>query len=308
MIKLGCHVSNKGAEMLLGSLAEAVSYGANCFMVYLGPPQNTRRKALAEFHPEQFRAELTKAGFRPEDVIVHAPYIINLAQPDPVKRQFAVDFLTKEVELMTALGLKYLVLHPGAFVGAPAAEGLARIAEGLRQVIAATPESSVVIALETMAGKGTEAASNFAEVAYLLANSDRERVAVCLDTCHTWDAGYDWVGDYEGVMAKLAAEIGLERIKVIHLNDSKNPLAAHKDRHENIGMGAIGFAALHKILTDPRFAGVPQILETPYIPATSAEDDTKKVYAPYKEEIAMLRSGKFDPALYAKIRQNKSDV
>ena len=285
MIKLGSHVSNKGDEMLVGSVLEAASYNANCFMVYLGAPQNSYRKSFASFRKDEFDQLLKEHKMNIDDIIVHAPYIINMANPDPEKREFAIDFLTSELLLMEQLGFTKIVVHPGNSLGDE--QAINYLKESLIKLLDNTKDTKTMILLETMAGKGTEIGRNFQELAFLLEGLPKERVNVCFDTCHTFDSGYDTVNDYDGVLREFDEVIGLERIKAIHLNDSKNPLGSKKDRHENIGYGYIGFETLLKFVYDERFKEIPKILETPYI-------DGK---APYKEEIEMIKMKKFNPKL-----------
>lgn len=296
---LGSHVSNNGTKMLLGSVEEAVSYGANCFMIYTGAPQNTFRKNVNQMNIEKMRIALKEANIQLEYVIVHCPYIVNLAQQDPDKFSFAVDFLTKEVNMTNAIGSKIMVLHPGAHVGSGTEAGLKRISEGINRIIANTPNSDVVIAIETMAGKGTECGKSFEEVKTIINQiEDKSRIGVCLDTCHINDAGYDLVNKYDDVMNEFNTIIGFEYLKVIHVNDSKNPLASHKDRHENFGFGTLGFDTLIKVIYDERFTNIPKILETPYVSSPKSND---LVYPPYKHEIAMIKSKVFDENLKEKI-------
>lgn len=300
-MKLGSHVSNNGLKMLVGSVEEAVSYGANCFMVYLGAPQNTFRKKIEDQNATEAIQLAKTYGIDPEDIIVHAPYIVNLAQSDDEKFEFAVRFLTQELQGVGAIGAKYMVLHPGAHVGSGANYGISRIAQGINQILYQTRGTDTVIALETMAGKGTECGKTFEEIAKIIELvDDKSRIGVCLDTCHIFDGGYDIVHQYETTLEQFDDIIGFGYLKVIHVNDSKNPLGSHKDRHENIGFGSIGFETLVRIITDERFATVPKILETPYIPVTK-----EITLPPYKEEIAMIRSGEFDPNLKEKIQTNQ---
>lgn len=289
MIKIGCHVSNNGDSMLLGSVSEALSYDANCFMVYLGAPQNSIRKPISLLRVEDYQKVLKEKMINNSDVIVHAPYIVNLAQPDNEKRKFAVDFISSELKTTSLIGASFLVVHPGAHVSSGINEALDRIILSIKEILEITKEYNSVICLETMAGKGTECCSLFEEVAYILKNINSKRVKVCLDTCHIWDAGYDIVNDYEKVINELDKTIGIDNIKVIHLNDSKNQCGSHKDRHSNIGFGYIGFDTLNKILFDERFVNVAKILETPFV------DKNGMKVAPYKEEIKMLKDRIFNP-------------
>lgn len=300
-MKLGSHVSNNGIKMLVGSVEEALSYGANCFMIYLGAPQNTFRKKIEDQNGKKAIQIALDNGILPENIIVHAPYIVNLAQKDDEKFEFAVRFLTEELKMVGKLGFKYMVLHPGAHVGNGANYGINRIAFGINEILKRTSGDNTIIALETMAGKGTECGKTFEELSSIMnLIEDQSRVGVCLDTCHIFDGGYDIVNSYNQVIDTFDKIIGIDKIKVIHLNDSKNMLGSHKDRHENIGFGQIGFDTLLKVLTDYRFETIPKILETPYISISKDQS-----FAPYKEEIEMLKSGTFNENLRNKIIQNK---
>lgn len=304
MLKIGSHVSLKGKDMFLGSVKEALEYGATALMVYTGAPQNTRRKPIDEMNIEAAHTLLDASGISKEDVIVHAPYIMNLANGNPDKRAFAVDFLVKEIKRTDALGAKHMVLHPGAHVKQGPEKGIAFIVEGLNEAISRTKDSNVHIALETMAGKGTEVGRSFDELAQIIDGiHDKDRISVCFDTCHTHDAGYLTRDNFDDVLAEFDDKIGIERIGVIHVNDSKNVLGASKDRHENIGFGEIGFDALNYIVHHPKLKDVPKILETPYV--TASDDTKKKVYPPYKYEIEMFKKGTFNPNLISDIRNQK---
>ena len=295
---LGSHVGMSGKAMLLGSAKEAVSYGANTFMFYTGAPQNTRRKEIKDLNIEAGWAYAKQAGIR--EIVVHAPYIINLANTvKPETYELAVEFLAKEIDRTAAMGSKVLILHPGAHVGAGEEAGIKRIIEGLNTVL--TADTPVNIALETMAGKGSEIGRNFEELAAIYEGVQyNDKLRVCFDTCHVHDAGYDIVHDFSGVMTQFDKVIGQDQIAVFHVNDSKNPCGAHKDRHENFGFGEIGFEALLQVVNCPDFEQVPKILETPYIPDP---ENKKKSYAPYKFEIEMIRKGSFDVQLKEKILQ-----
>ena len=284
---IGSHVSMSGKDMLLGSAKEAFSYGANVMMVYTGAPQNTRRKPIEELNAEIGKKFMAENGIK--EVVVHAPYIINLANTTKEGYiDFAIDFLKEELRRAEAVGATQVVLHPGSHVGAGVDVGLNQIIYGLNQVI--TKDQTVQIALETMAGKGTELARTFEELARIIDGvTHNEHLSVTFDTCHVHDAGYDIKNDLSGVLTQFDKTVGLDRIKVLHINDSKNPVGAHKDRHENFGFGEIGFDALMNVIQVPEFKNLPKILETPWI---KVED--KVQIAPYKKEIEMIRSGKFD--------------
>ena len=284
---IGSHVSMSGKKMLLGSAKEAYSYGANVMMVYTGAPQNTRRKPIEELNAEIGKKFMAENGIK--EVVVHAPYIINLANTTKEGYiDFAIDFLKEELRRAEAIGATQVVLHPGSHVGAGIEVGLNQIIYGLNQVI--TKDQTVQIALETMAGKGTELARTFEELARIIDGvTYNEHLSVTFDTCHVHDAGYNIKNDLSGVLTQFDKTVGLDRIKVLHINDSKNPVGAHKDRHENFGLGEIGFDALMNVIQVPEFKNLPKILETPWI---KVED--KVQIAPYKKEIEMIRSGKFD--------------
>lgn len=300
MLKIGSHVGMNGKEMFLGSVKEAISYGANTFMVYTGAPQNTRRKEISELRIEEGWKLMRENGI--DEFVVHAPYIINLANTvKPETYELAVEFLAREIDRTNAMGSTTLVLHPGSHVGAGVDAGIEQIVKGLNTVL--TKDTPVHIALETMAGKGSEIGRNFEELARIydgVTHSDKLRV--CFDTCHTNDAGYNLVQDFDTVMEQFDKIIGKDQIAVFHINDSKNELGAGKDRHENIGFGSIGFDTLRKIVYAPDFEEIPKILETPYIPMP---ENKKKSFPPYQWEIAMLRSGEFDPAMKEKILEGK---
>ncbi len=284
MLIIGSHVGMSGKDMLLGSVKEALSYDANTFMVYTGAPQNTRRKEISELNIPAARALMEE--YHMHNFIVHAPYIINLANTvKPETFELAVEFLAKEIERTAAMGAEVLVLHPGSHVNAGEEAGLNKIIEGLNEVL--TKDTPVSIALETMAGKGSELGRSFEEL-YAIYEGCRypEKLRVCFDTCHTNDAGYDIVANYEGVLDEFDRILGLSQIAAFHINDSKNPRGAHKDRHENFGKGSIGADALMQFIRDVRFENIPKILETPYYKDT---ENTKKSYPPYKEEIALIR-------------------
>lgn len=285
MLKIGSHVGMSGKKMMLGSVEEALSYDANTFMIYTGAPQNTRRKKLSELNIEAAQALMKENGI--SEFIVHAPYIINLGNTvKPETYELAVNFLRLELTRASAMGSKVLVLHPGAHVGAGAKEGIASIIKGLNEVL--TDDTDCFVALETMAGKGSEIGRTFEELAMIYDGvAKKDRLRVCFDTCHTHDSGYDVRNDFDGVIDRFDQILGKDQIAVFHINDSKNPCGASKDRHENLGQGHIGFEALNRIVHHPDFPDIPKILETPWIPI---DGDKKNTRAPYKEEIAMLRA------------------
>lgn len=283
-IKLGCHVGMAGKDMFLASAREAASYGANVFMLYTGAPQNTRRKEIFELNIDAGWEYAHEHGIN--EIVVHAPYIINLANTvKPETYELAVEFLEKEIVRTAAMKSRILVLHPGSHVNAGEQAGISQIVKGLNTVLNQN-DDDVFIALETMAGKGSEIGRSFEELKAIYDGVDRkERLRVCFDTCHVNDAGYDIVNHYDEVFAEFDRVIGLEQIAVFHVNDSLNPLGAHKDRHANIGKGTIGYDTLHRLVHDETFANVPKILETSWL---CEEGSAKKTIPPYKDEIEWL--------------------
>lgn len=283
-IKLGCHVGMAGKEMFLASAKEAASYGANVFMLYTGAPQNTRRKDISELNIEAGWEYARQHGI--EEIVVHAPYIINLANTvKPETYELAVEFLEKEIIRTAAMRSSIMVLHPGSHVNAGVEAGIAQVIKGLNTVLNQN-DDDVYIALETMAGKGNEVGRTFEELKAIYDGVDKkDRLRVCFDTCHVNDAGYDIVNHYDEVFEEFDKVIGLDQIAVFHINDSMNPLGAHKDRHANIDKGSIGYETLHRLVHDERFIDVPKILETPWL---AEEGSDKKTKPPYKEEIEWL--------------------
>lgn len=296
---IGSHVSMSGKDMLLGSAQEAASYGSNVFMIYTGAPQNTRRKDVSLFRLEEARQFMGEHNI--QFLTVHAPYIINLG--NTIKEgyfEFATEFLRQEIQRVEYIGAKQVTMHPGAHVGQGVDRGLAQIVRGLNEVL--TGEQTVQIALETMAGKGTEIGRNFEELARIIDGvTHNEKLSITFDTCHVHDAGYDLVNDLDGVLNEFDHIIGLDRLKVLHINDSKNPINSRKDRHANIGEGAIGYDELKRIVHHPQLMHVPKILETPWIKL-----DEKKKVAPYRHEIQMLKSQSYNPNLLSDIIENES--
>lgn len=283
-IKLGCHVGMAGKEMFLASAKEAASYGANVFMLYTGAPQNARRKDISELNIEAGWEYARQHGI--EEIVVHAPYIINLANTvKPETYELAVEFLEKEIIRTAAMRSRIMVLHPGSHVNAGVEAGIAQVIKGLNTVLNQN-DDDVYIALETMAGKGSEVGRTFEELKAIYDGVDKkDRLRVCFDTCHVNDAGYDIVNHYDEVFEEFDKVIGLDQIAVFHINDSMNPLGAHKDRHANIDKGSIGYETLHRLVHDERFIDVPKILETPWL---AEEGSDKKTKPPYKEEIECL--------------------
>lgn len=294
---IGSHVSYTNADGLMGSVRETLGYEANTFMFYTGAPQNTIRSKIDLDNVKEAKKLMEKNNIDINNVIVHAPYIVNLANnKDDDKYQFAINFLINEVKRTEEIGVKKIVLHPGSHVGLGVDEGIKNIINALNVVL----DSSLgpIICLETMAGKGTEIGSTFEEIAMIIDGIKyKTRVMVCLDTCHINDAGYD-LNDFDKVLEEFDSVIGLDKLACIHINDSKNECGAHKDRHQNIGFGHIGFDNLIEIIYHDKLKGIPKILETPYV----KENPKDKVsYPPYKEEIKMIREKKFNENLLNEI-------
>lgn len=280
---IGSHVSLKSPDYYLGSVKEAISYNSSTFMFYTGAPQNSFRLPLEKLKIEEGRKLLLEHGYDENKIIVHAPYILNIANKlNESLYQISKDNLLREIQRVHAFGLKILVLHPGSHVGTGVENGLTSIVEALDDVLS-LDNSDVKIALETMAGKGSEMGSTFEQISFILKHVKYpDRVGVCFDTCHVNDEGVD-LSNIDGVIESFDKIIGLDKLLVLHINDSKNPIGAHKDRHENIGYGTIGFETLYKYVHHPKLNGIPKILETPYINGL----------APYKKEIEMLTNHDF---------------
>lgn len=291
MLLIGSHVGFKKDTQILGSLEEALSYGSTTFMFYTGAPQNTKRCEISDELTLLALNKMKDTDIDYSKVIVHAPYIINLANnKDPDKFMFSVRFLQEEVERCSKLGIKNIVLHPGSHVGLGIDEGISNIITGLNMIL---DNSDVTILLETMAGKGTEIGSNFNEIKKIINGvHNKERIGVCMDTCHMNDAGYD-LTDFDKLLNYFDEVVGLEFLHCIHINDSKNGKSSHKDRHENIGFGTIGFDTLISIIYNERLSDIPKILETPYVGE----------YPPYKYEIEMIKNKKFDHNIIEKIKE-----
>ncbi len=275
MLKIGSHVSMSAPDYLLGSVRESLDNNASAMMIYTGAPQNSVRIPIDKLKVEEARQLWLSSGFSMESVIIHAPYIINLANLDnPDTRQGSMEILTREILRSKAIGARYLVLHPGAHLKADEGAALKAVGEALNELI---EDDQLVVCLETMAGKGSEIGRTFQQIREIMDNC-QHRLEVCLDSCHVNDAGYD-LGDIDGMLKEFDGIIGLDRLHVIHVNDSKNPIGARKDRHANIGQGTIGLEKLRTLVHHPLLEDRIFILETPYIDGKS----------PYKQEIAMLR-------------------
>ncbi len=277
MLYIGSHVGFSKNNQLVGSLEEALSYNANTFMFYTGAPQNTMRYEIDDKLTNEAYEKMKDNNILLDKIIVHAPYIINLANPDPEKHNFAISFLKQEVSRCEKLGIKNMVLHPGSHVGIGVEEGIKLIIDGLNNVL--ENDKSVCILLETMAGKGSEVGFEFTQIKEIIDGvKNKELIGVCMDTCHMHDSGYD-LNDFDSVLDEFDRIVGLKYVKCLHINDSKNICGAKKDRHENIGKGYIGLDNLIKVIYNKRLDNIPKILETPYI----------NDLAPYKEEIALIR-------------------
>ena len=299
---IGSHVSYTKEEGMLGSVKEALSYKENTFMFYTGAPQNTFRAKIDENKVKKAKELMKENDIDINDVIIHAPYIINLANDkDKDKYNFAINFLKEELERAKILGIKNIVLHPGSHVGLGVEKGIQNIINALNEVL---KEDGPTICLETMAGKGTEIGKTFEEIKEIIKGiKNKEKIGVCLDTCHLNDSGYD-ITNFDELLEKFGKIIGINKIKCIHINDSKNEKGTHKDRHENIGFGKLGFQNIINIIYNEKLKEVPKILETPYISMNGGKDRT---YPPYKFEIEMIKNKKFNPNLLEEIRNyNKS--
>ena len=286
MLIIGSHVSFTKDKQLLGSLDEALSYNANTFMFYTGAPQNTKRYDINNKLTELAKKKMIENNIDINNVIVHAPYIINLANnKEDDKYDFSIRFLIEEVKRCERLGISKIVLHPGSHVGLGVEEGIKNIIYALNIVL--KESNGISILLETMAGKGTEVGSNFLEIKKIIDGVERkELIGVCMDTCHLNDSGYD-INNFDNILEEFDNIIGLSYLKCIHVNDSKNEIGMKKDRHDNIGYGTIGFSKLLNVLYHEKLDNIPKILETPYIEAK----------APYKEEIEMIRKKEFNVKL-----------
>ena len=294
MLYIGSHVSYKKDTQLLGSLNEALSYGSNAFMFYTGAPQNTLRDKINDMLTIEALNKMKENDLLLENVIVHAPYIVNLANnKEQDKYEFAQNFLRQEIDRCELFGIKYMVLHPGSAVGLDDKVALNNIIKGLNNII--LKEDTTMILLETMAGKGTELGKTIDELKYIIDNIEyKDKIGVCLDTCHLNDSGID-LKLFDSYLDEFDNKIGIDKIHCVHINDSKNELGSHKDRHENIGLGTIGFDTLLGVIYNPRLDNIPKILETPYV---------DKTYPPYKEEIKMIRDKSFNANLYHDIINN----
>lgn len=283
---IGSHVSLSSPNYLLGAVQDSINYGANTFMVYTGAPQNTVRRDIADFKVRAAHELMQANDIRIDNIIVHAPYIINLCSAKLSTRDLAVDFLTKELDRVNQMGFTKLVLHPGSRIDQELSVGIKQIVDGLNYVFDHS-HNEVMVLLETMAGKGSEVGSNMQELQQIIAGvKNQDRVGVCLDTCHLSDAGID-ITDFNQYLDQFDKVIGIDKIKCVHVNDSMNVKGSHKDRHNNLGYGHIGFDTLINIIYNPRLENVPKILETPYV------EKGGDFVPPYKQEIEMIKNKKF---------------
>ncbi len=288
---IGSHVGFNKKEQLLGSVREALSYNSNTFMFYTGAPQNTTRLPIDENLTKEAYKLMEQNNINPKNVIVHAPYIVNLANPKNF--EFSINFLKQEIKRVKQLGFDKIVLHPGSHVGIGENQAIENITKCLNKVLINT---KVKILLETMAGKGTEVGITFEQLKQIIDGiNNKDNIAVCLDTCHINDAGYD-LNNFDKILEEFDKIIGLDKLLCIHVNDSKNEMNSHKDRHENIGYGHIGFENLIKIIYNKKLKDIPMILETPYI------KEEKESYPPYKFEIEMIKQKEFNKNLYDDIK------
>ena len=279
---IGSHVSFTKDTQLVGSLNEALSYKANTFMFYTGAPQNTNRCSIDKELTSFALKKMVENNIDISNIVIHAPYIINLANIDNLS--FNVRFLQDEINRAIDLKVNKIVLHPGSHVGKGYEVGIKNIITSLNQI----DFKNVTILLETMAGKGSECGININQLKEIIDNvNDKDHIGVCLDTCHLNDSGID-INNFDNYLDEFDKLIGINKIGCIHINDSKNPINSHKDRHENIGFGTIGFEALIKVIYNERLSNIPKILETPYI-------DKKP---PYKEEIEMIRKKEFNKNMF----------
>ncbi len=298
MLIIGSHVSF-GTKQILGALEEALSYKANTFMFYTGAPTNTIRKSINNEIVDKAKIAMKENNIDINNVICHAPYIVNLgSKKDIDKYNFSIDFIRNELKRCDEMGITKMVLHPGNAVGITKEEGLDNIAEALNSILDGT--TSCKILLETMAGKGTECGCTTDELKYIIDKvAKQNQIGVCIDTCHIFDGGYD-ISNFDTYLNEFDEKIGIDKIGCIHVNDSKNILGSHKDRHANIGIGNIGFDTLINIIYHEKLINVPKILETPYIGDT--DDSKERLYPPYKYEIEMIRNKEFNSKFLDDIR------
>lgn len=273
MLKIGCHLSSSKGFLAMGTTA--VEIGANTFQFFTRNPRGGTAKPLDLDDVAAFRAFSAENGLFP--ILAHAPYTINCCADDPARREFAKNIMADDLARLDCIPGSLYNFHPGSHVGQGADMGIALISDALNYVL--RPEQATTVLLETMAGKGSEVGHRFEELRSILDRVEHsELMGVCLDTCHVFDGEYDIVNDLDGVLEEFDRVIGLQRLKALHLNDSKNPFGSHKDRHEKIGEGHLGLAAFSSIINHPSLRELPFYLETP-------QDDV----AGYGKEIALLK-------------------
>ena len=272
-LNIGCHLSSSKGYLFMGK--QMVSMGGNTFQFFTRNPRGSKAKAIDPEDAAALCRLMEQEGFA--KILAHAPYTLNPASADPKVRTFALMTIQDDLERMEYTPGQMYNFHPGSHVGQGMEEGIRLISELLNEVL--KPEQTTTVLLETMAGKGSEVGGRFEELAEILGRVElSDKMGVCLDTCHVHDGGYDIVNDLDGVLEEFDRIVGLDRLKAIHINDSKNPLASHKDRHEVIGSGSIGLPAFERIINHPRLRRLPFYLETP------------NEIAGYTAEIALLKS------------------
>ena len=270
----GCHLSASGGNLNMVKVAQSI--GANTFAFFTRNPRGSKAKAEDPADCAAAMAALQELSFG--KLVAHGSYTMNLCTADPEARAFAADILCDDLRRMAALPGNYYNFHPGSHVGQGIDTGIAQISDALKKALA--PGYPVTVLLESMAGKGSEVGGSFEQLRQIIDAVGSDQMGVCLDTCHIWDGGYDIVNDLDGVLAEFDRVVGLHRLKALHINDSKNPLGARKDRHACLGEGNLGLTTFEKIVNHPALAGLPMILETPNeLPG-------------YQKEIALLRAMK----------------
>ncbi len=266
-LTIGSHISSAGGYEAMGK--RAVKMNANTFAFFTRNPRGGKAKEIQQEDVERYKEISRQHEFG--KIVAHAPYTMNACAAKEDLREFAKNILTDDLKRMDYIPGNYYNFHPGSHVGQGVQTGIEKIAQVLNAVL--KPEWNTTVLLETMAGKGTEVGGNFEEIRQIMDLVEcREKLGVCMDTCHLWDGGYDIVGGLDGVLEEFDRVIGLEHLKAVHLNDSKNPLGSHKDRHEKIGEGHIGLDALAAVVQHPKLRHLPFILETPNDEAGWAEE------------------------------------
>ncbi len=278
MLYIGCHLSATKGYLAMGR--HAVALGANTFAFFTRNPRGGAAKPISQSDVDAFNELSREKGFG--KLVAHAPYTMNLCSHDPSIRQFGKNMLADDMMRMEYTPGNYYNFHPGSHTGQGVETGIEQISAALNEVL--KPEQTTTVLLEGMAGKGSEIGSKFEELKAIIDRVElKEKLGVCLDTCHLWEAGFDVVNDLDGVLEEFDRIVGLDRLKAMHLNDSKNPMTAHKDRHELIGSGHIGAEALINVVNHPALRGLPFILETPNDDAGYA-DEIRLMRESFKEE------------------------